>query len=216
MSKDQKVIGITGGIASGKSTFADLVEKNGFKVIRSDQTAKTLMNENQELKEKIKMQFGDDFYIDGTVNREYVSNLIFGDKNKKNRDKLNSIVHPFVIEDNFRTIERLIAEDERMVFVESALIFEAGLQEGYDYIVNIHANEEIVSDRLKKRNNFSDEEIKQRLESQYSPQYKKSHSDFSIDNNGNLNEFISSSEMILSLLENLPGKDPKKYEEVDN
>jgi dephospho-CoA kinase len=215
MSKDQKVISITGGIGSGKSSVAEIVEKLGYKVIRSDETAKELMKTNSELKSKLIKKFGNNIYNGELPNKEFISSLIFGSDNsaKENREKINSIVHPYVIQDNFKEIEKHFSEGENNVFIESALTFEAGLEDGYDYIINVFTDEELVIKRLKARNNLSDEQVQARLDSQLSPQYKKSNSDFTIDNNGDLKALESSTKLIIDLVTNLPGKNPKKYEE---
>ncbi|MDC1068939.1 dephospho-CoA kinase [Candidatus Kapabacteria bacterium] len=215
MNEDQKIISITGGIASGKSTVADIISQKGYKVIRSDDTAKLLMKENQSLKNKLIAKFGSNIYSGTEVNKDFISKLIFGsdEKSNNNRDNMNSIVHPFVIEENYKTIEDFFNTGEKIVFVESALTFEASMEDGYDYIICTYSEEEVVRKRLQLRNNFSDDQITQRLESQLSPQYKKSHSDFTIENNSDLDTLKNTTEFILDLVVSLPGKDPQKYEE---
>jgi dephospho-CoA kinase len=215
MNEDQKLIGITGGIASGKSAVASIIESEGYPVIRSDNTAKILMAENQDLKANIINTFGETTYKDGSPNKEAIANLIFGNSKsaETNRNKLNSIVHPFVIQENLKSIEKLFNEGAKSIFVESALIFEAGLENGYDYIICVYADESQVIERLKKRNKLSEDEIRARLDSQLSPQYKKSNADFTIDNNKSIEELESTTKFILDLVLTLPGKDPQKYEE---
>lgn len=215
MNEDQKLIGITGGIASGKSAVANIIENAGHPLIKSDETAKKLMRENETLKAKLIEEFGDEIYSDNLPNKDFIGKAIFGSSQiaQDNRKKMNSIVHPFVIQDNFNKIEQLFRSGVNNIFLESALIFEAGLEKGYDYIICVYADEEKVIERLKKRNKLTLLEIKNRLSSQLSPQYKKSHSDFVIDNNTSVEDLEKTTKFILDLVLILPGKDPQKYEE---
>lgn len=212
---NQKLIAITGGIASGKSSVADIFESEGFTIIRSDQVAKELMAHNDTLITKIKEEFGDDFYKDGIVNKNYVSELIFGDSdnNINNRKKLDALVHPAVIENNLAEIEKLFSNGEEIVFVESALTFEAKLEDGFDYIICVYVEEEIAKQRLIDRNNLNTFEAGKRLNSQLSPEYKKGMSDFVIDNSKLLTDLEKSTLDLLGLIKILPAKNP---DEKDN
>lgn len=212
---NQKLIAITGGIASGKSSVADILESEGFTIIRSDQVAKELIARNDTLITKIKEEFGDAFYKDGIVNKNYVSELIFGDsdKNINNRKKLDALVHPAVIENNLAEIEKLFSNGEEIVFVESALTFEAKLENGFDYIICVYVDEEIAKQRLIDRNNLNAFEAEKRLNSQLSPEYKKGMSDFVIDNSKSLSDLKKSTLDLLDLIKILPAKNP---DEKDN
>jgi len=207
---DSKIIAITGGIASGKSLVAEIVKQKGYTVIQSDLVASNLMNKDKSLIARLKKEFGDEFYADEKVNKEYVSNLIFGEseENERNREKLDSIVHPAVIEANIKQIDELIETGEKMIFIESALVFEAGLEKGYDYIVCVYASPETALKRLTSRSGISEKQAKYRLASQLSPEHKKGHSDFVIDNEKGVDELTKSTELILSILESLPARNP--------
>lgn len=208
----QKLIGITGGIASGKSSVAKIIKELGYKVIQSDEVAKELMKNDPALKNAIVNEFGDEFYIGEQLNKKYIAQNIFGetDLQVQAREKLDSIVHPVVIEKNLETIEELFSKGEEMIFIESALIFEAKMQDGYDYVICVYSDEESVKLRLAERDNLGASDIEKRLQSQFSPEFKKGHSDFVIDNNKDIIQLKQSTHFILSILEALPPKDPNE------
>ena len=126
MENNVKIIGITGGIGSGKSTISKFIEERGFIVINSDSKAKSLYLENQDLKSELIKEFGEQFYLpDGNINKSFIENIIFGedDESKIKLNKLNRLVHPLVIQSNIDEIDQLVEDGEKTIFVESALIF---------------------------------------------------------------------------------------------
>lgn len=175
----KKRIGITGGICSGKTTICKMIEELGYRVFYSDFHAINLANNSTELKKELINAFGKDAYLsDDTYNRKYMSSIVFKDK-----DKLN------IVNDIFsRYIEKSFNDfcyshkDEEIIFNESALIFEHNKQDSFDDIICVYANKDIVIERLKSRNGFTDEQIKDRLNSQMDVELKKSKSDYIIDN----------------------------------
>ena len=102
---DIKVIGITGGIGSGKSTFADFIRQEGYPVIDMDSRAKELMNTSAEVQKKIIAAFGEDAYQNGVLNKDFLAQKVFATKNDGDSlQKLNSIVHPAAIDDKIKEI----------------------------------------------------------------------------------------------------------------
>ncbi len=194
-----KVIGITGNMGSGKSTASNYIESKSYKVLYSDNIAKELLESNSDIKAKITNAFGNMAYINGVYNTKFISECVFGnDKNKKdNLEKLNLIIHPAVIEELINQIEINANNGLEIIFVESALIFELGLNEGFDYVINIYSNDNISIERITKRNNISAEEAAQRLKTQLSAEEKRKLADFTIINESTLEDLYKSIDRVL-------------------
>ena len=141
------LIGITGGIGSGKSTVSQIISHLGYKVYDSDARAHEIINENKLIKDKLIESFGSDIYQDSKFNKEYVSKLIFNDESAKT--KINSIVHPEVIND----FKNWVKENkiEKFLFKESALLFESSSYKDLDKTVYIYCDKDIRIERIKIR-----------------------------------------------------------------
>lgn len=171
-------VAITGSIASGKSTVCSAIEKQyGYTVYYSDIEAKRLANENPSLKKDIIDTFGDGSYKDGVYNTKYIAGIVFSDK--KELEKLNKIFSFYLRKDwdEFLNSHR----NEKIIFYESALIFEHNLTKEYDYVVCVYASIDTIRKRLKARNNYNDEEIENRLNKLSNQEYKIQNSDFTIN-----------------------------------
>jgi len=190
-------IGITGNIGSGKSTFCNFVKIKNFNIVDADSEAKNILAEDVNVKTQIIKLFGEESYIDGNPNIDFLAKNIF--VSPENVKKINSIVHPATIN---RINEKMnqILECSELVFVESALIFEANIDDIFDYIILISASDENKIIRVKERDNIDDEEIKRRLDNQMSEAFKKQNSDFVIENNSSFDEFKIKSELILNTI----------------
>lgn len=203
MENNVKIVGITGGIGSGKSTVSKFIEEKGYKVINSDKKAKKLYLENEELKKNLIKEFGSDFYLaDGNINKSYIESIVFGEDeaSKEKLAKLNRLVHPLVIQDNIDEIDRLVEDGEELIFVESALIFEINMEEAYDYIICVFSDQEKAIERVISRDNTNKEQILKRMQHQLSPQEKKKKSDFVINNNSTLEELKKATDFVLDLI----------------
>jgi len=203
MENNVKIVGITGGIGSGKSTVSKFIEEKGYKVINSDKKAKKLYLENEELKKNLIKEFGSDFYLaDGNINKSYIESIVFGEDeaSKEKLAKLNRLVHPLVIQDNIDEIDRLVEDGEKLIFVESALIFEINMEEAYDYIICVFSDQEKAIERVISRDNTNKEQILKRMQNQLSPQEKKKKSDFVINNNSTLEELKKATDFVLDLI----------------
>jgi len=198
-------IGITGGIASGKTTVAKIIEKQGFPVIYTDDLAKELMIKDEKVKKRIIRKFGDNVYhADGTLKNDFLASLVFGsdEQSRKNLQKLNVIVHPAVIDSMTKLVEQYEAEGHPLIFVESALIYELGLDEGFDYIICVYSDEDVVLKRAAERG-LTPEQVSRRLAEQISPKQKLSWTDFSITNNAGMKELEQSTLSLLNILKTL-------------
>ena len=196
--KEKLIIGITGGIGAGKTTLANLIKDKGYNVIFTDELAKKTINENNEIQTNLIKEFGKDCFIDGKYNAKYVSDIVFSDNKKL--EKLNKIVIPNVIDDLIAEIDLLQDADTNLIFVESALLYEFDLADGFDYIISVTAKLENKKNRIK--HNFQD-----RIASQMQQEEKNALADFVIENDKDISELKKSLEFIIDILEVLPNKE---------
>ena len=154
-------VGITGGIGSGKSTVCRLFAARGVAVYDCDAAAKRLMAEDEALKGAIVARFGAACYEDGVLNRSYLAEQIFG--SDEAREALNGLVHPAVIADFERWAEEQAGE---YVVLESAILFEAGLEKHLDCVVAILAPKALRLERAMKRDGAQREQIEARMATQ--------------------------------------------------
>ena len=198
------VIGITGGICCGKSTVSKIIGDKGYFVIDTDSRAKFIMNNDEEVKNKIIEYFGAQSYqSDGYLNSSFISKIVFDNDSHDSIEKLNSIVHPKVIDYMMEETQKCDEKGISPVFIESALIYEAGLEDGFDYIICVAANEEICIDRIMSRFDINRERAHNRFNSQLPIVEKRELSDFIIENNNTFDNLKSATEFILDIILNL-------------
>jgi len=175
------VAGITGGIGSGKSTAAKFFEELGIPVYNSDTRAKTIQNENSEVKVKIIAAFGEEAYNENGLNKAFISKQVF--QNNEKLKLLNSIVHPAVFQD-FEDWKK--AQKSDIVMKEAAILIESGSYKDCDVVISVVADIETRIARTIERDGLSREEIRARINNQISDEERIAKSDFIIDNNGDL------------------------------
>jgi len=190
-------VGITGGIASGKTHATNYFREKGYPVFFADILAAQIMNRDPEVISEIVAGFGVNSYLDGRIDREYLSKQVFGFPEKV--EKLNSIVHPRVIKRSTELLEMEL-EFSDIVFYEAALIFEAGMAGRFDLVLLITADDEVRLKRAVSRGGLSEEGIRRRMDSQISEAEKIERSNFVIVNNGTLEEFEAKLEKFLQML----------------
>ena len=156
-----KIIGLTGGIGSGKSTVLKLFKILGVKTYSADESAKKLVNTDPYLINLIKSSFGDNIYDKGILNSRKLSKIVFEDTEKLKL--LNSIIHPAVAKD-FKLF--LNSNKEDYIVKEAAIIFETKSENSYDKIIFIQAPLEIRIERVINRDNISREEVMKRINNQ--------------------------------------------------
>lgn len=171
------IVGLTGGIGSGKSTVANFFKELGIPVYDSDAAAKALMVESEELKDKIIKLFGKDAYIDKRLNKTYISSIVFSEKEKLNQ--LNAIVHPEVRK---HFMVWVTEQNAPYVIQETALIFENAVQKNYDVTILTTSPEPIRIQRIKFRDGLSEKQIKARMGNQLPDDIKKALADYTIEN----------------------------------
>jgi dephospho-CoA kinase len=173
-----KIVGLTGGIGSGKTTVLQYFMDIGTATYIADVEAKKLMNNDDELKFQIKQIFGDKVYKNGNIDRKYLANIVFNDALKL--EKLNKLVHPKVQQHFKSFVEK---SKNTILIYESAILFESGSNKLCDYIITVVADYETKIKRLKLRDGVSEDEIKARMQHQLNDDYKIAKANFVIENN---------------------------------
>ena len=172
-----KVIGLTGGIGSGKTTVANEFSSFGIPVYISDLEAKKLM-QSDSLLNQIKEEFGSSVFDKGILLRDKLSEIVFNDD--KRLAKLNSIVHPAVKEHFKKWL--LEKQDNPFVIYESAILFESGSYKECDFVINVQAPLEVRIKRVIERDKTTREKVLERIKNQWNDDEKSSKSDFVVNN----------------------------------
>jgi len=174
----KKIIGITGGIGSGKTFVCHILQSMGYPVFYSDKEAKSILSNDLTVKNQIIDLFGKEAYLSSELlNREFLASKIFNDKELLS--KMNAIVHP-VVKGYFN--EWVIQQKSNIVFNEAAIIFEIGNDKNYDAVVLIKASKETKVNRIQTRDDLSLKEIEKRMNNQWSDERKIELADYVIDN----------------------------------
>lgn len=173
-------VAITGGIGSGKSTLCQYFTQNGITLYDSDRRAKALMTSDEQLRGQITALLGADAYGDLGLNRAYVAERIFGDDAL--RDALNGLVHPAVFADFECVASKAEAADAPYIIFESAVLFESGLADQFDYSVAVLAPQELRISRVVTRDGLTVEQVQARIDAQLSDDVLHSKADYSVVN----------------------------------
>lgn len=173
-----KVVGLTGGIGSGKSTVAKMFQALGVPVYVADTEAKKLMNSSTELKSGIIELFGDQAYIDGELNRGYIASIVFSNKTKL--DHLNQLVHPAV---HVHFSEWIKQQQSPYIIQENALIFEKNAQGEFDKVITVSADKKNRIQRVMARDGITEMQVLERMNNQLDEEVKISGADYVILNN---------------------------------
>lgn len=168
-----KIIGLTGGIGSGKTTVAKKIQSLGIPVYFADDRAKILMNDVQ-VAQQIKSIFGKDVYVNGILQRQVLANKIFKDKEKL--AQMNAIVHPLVSNDFENWL--YLHSKYKVVVKEAAILFETGSYKNCDFTILVTAPQEVRIQRVMKRDGVSKEQILDRMNNQWRDEIKKNLADF--------------------------------------
>ncbi len=171
------LVGLTGGIGSGKSTVINHFKELGVNCYQADKEAKKLMDSDQNLMKKIQNSFGDNIYINSKLDRKKLASIVF--RNKKKLDLLNSIVHPVV---NKHFTNYCIGLNDIYIIKEVAIIFETGTQDKFDKIILVKAPEEERINRIINRDGCNRQDAIDRINNQKKDQDKIDKCDFIIDN----------------------------------
>lgn len=182
-----KVIGLTGGIASGKTTVSDILKGHGAVIIDADKISRKIFIKDSPVYKEVVKEFGNSVLKgDGEIDRKKLGNIVFNDYNKLK--KLNEITHPVIIEDIKEKIEkeRSIGK-EKAVILDAALLIELKLYEIVDEVWLIVVDTKTQIDRLMERDKLSYEDAANRIKSQMPIEDKMKHADFLINNCRDIN-----------------------------
>lgn len=170
-------VGITGGIGSGKSTVCRLFAQRGIAVYDSDREAKRLMAEDPSLRAGITARFGVEAYAEGVLNRSYLAGRVFSDPQAL--ADLNALVHPAVVADFAAWAER---QSGPYVVLESAILFEAGLEHAVDRTVAVLAPLELRLSRTCRRDGCDEEAVRRRMAAQMDDDTLRDRADYAVVN----------------------------------
>ncbi len=174
-----KKIGVTGGIGSGKSFVANIIEKMGYPVYYSDVRSKELTNTNPIIRQGLIHLVGKNVYFDGELDKKILAEAIFS--NDEMRLKVNQLIHPIVRQD-FEDWAK--AQTNDLIFNEAAILFETGAYRNFDATVLIYAPIELRLKRVLKRDIITKEEVLARINNQMSDEEKLKMTPYSILNDG--------------------------------
>ena len=181
------IIGLTGSIASGKSTVTNLLKDRGYPIVDADEIARLVVKPGSPVLEDIKNAFGAQaVFEDGTMNRDYIGNIVFSDSEK--RTQLNEMIHPAIRKELISQKEAHLAAGAKTVILDIPLLFENGLQEYVERIIVVSVTKDIQKQRLIDRNGFSDKAASERIASQLPMEVKEQGADAVIMNNGTVEE----------------------------
>ena len=172
------IIGLTGGIGSGKTFISKIFNSNNvFVIFDSDLCAKQIMEHNTDVIGMVKEKIGKKSYVDGLIQTKYISDVIFN--NKKKLDELNKIVHPKVLEE----LKKFKCNNvNKLIIIESAILFETGIYLQNDYNILVKAPVKDRINRVMNRDKISKVDVLKRISSQWTDSKKIDLADFVIDN----------------------------------
>ncbi|HZI50572.1 MAG TPA: dephospho-CoA kinase [Terriglobia bacterium] len=197
-------VGLTGGIASGKSTVGRMLGELGCKVIDSDRITRQLFEPGSSVNAEVATTFGPRVVAsDGSIDRAVLAELVFD--NNELRQKLNSIVHPAIKQRQNEFLAQAGSADPRAIgIVEAALIVEVGTYRDYDKLIVVTCSPKVQRERLRARSGLSPEQIESRIASQMPMEEKVKVADFVIDNSGDIGSTRQQVEEVYRQLRAIP------------
>jgi dephospho-CoA kinase len=193
------VVGLTGGIGSGKSAFAALLAERGAQVIDADTYGREALRPGKPAWHSVVDQFGDEILVPGTmeVDRQALAKIVFTDPDKL--AALNAIVHPVIFARIADALERL-AHTEDVVVVDAALIIDTGVYKALDALIVVRADDRIRRERLAERG-MSLEDVNARMAAQAPVEVLEQRADIVVDNNGTMEDLAAEADRVWIELE---------------
>ncbi|WP_069636566.1 dephospho-CoA kinase [Campylobacter pinnipediorum] len=192
MNKFNKAYVITGTIGSGKSSFCNILKELGYDVIDADKIGHLILDESTK---DISQIFGEEFIKDDKVDRTKLGELVFNNKNEL--EKLENFIHPKIMDRVYLECEKNELKN-KPYFVEISVFFEKCGNKRFKNVVVVYAPDEILFDRISKRNNLTKDQIQARLDKQIDMQTKRKIADFVIDNSTNFNNLKEQAKLFLN------------------
>ncbi len=190
------VIGLTGSIATGKSTISQRFEDYDIPVIDADKISRKVVEPGEKAYDKIVDAFGQEIlHGDNMIDRKALGAIVFNDEEKRNT--LNGIVHPAVREKMLEERDEYVAQGKKAVVLDIPLLFESELTHFVEKILVVYVDEDVQLDRLMERDESTEEEAKSRINSQMPVSQKAEKADAVITNNGTKQESYNQLEEIL-------------------
>ncbi len=194
--KDKILIGITGGIGSGKSEVCRLLSKHGYKVLFADLIAKDLYKKDKNLARKVVKAFGKDILnYKGVISLSKLKEVVFANKN--NFGKINEIVHPTVIK---HLMESIKGAKQKIIIIESALVFDTAFHKYLDYVIMVYSNKKNRLNRIMLRDGAKKKDIERIMSFQIDEKEKIEKSDFIVVNNKPLEDLEKDVEFLSKVL----------------
>ena len=198
MAKSQKLkIAITGNIGSGKSTFSKFISDLGYPVLFADDISKKILANDPEVRSRVIKNFGAGAFTDDNINKKYLAKVVFD--NPQKLKKLNSILHHLVRKKIEKLSDEMLKKND-IVFIEAALIYEAEIENLFNYVVLITADKNIRMKRAKSAKNLTEEEFTKRDDNQINEDLKKKKADFIFSNNSTLNDLKNKADLLINIL----------------
>lgn len=193
-----KIIGITGGIASGKSTVTEFLRQKGFQVVDADAVVHQLQKPGGQLFQVLVEHFGDEVLLEnGELNRPLLASLIFS---KPKEQEWSKSTQGEIIREELAALRDQLAQTEALFFMDIPLLFEQGYDSWFDETWLVYVNRDVQLERLMKRDQISKETAESRLNSQWPLERKMVLASHSLDNNGNQKQLIA---QVVQLLEEM-------------
>ena len=193
-----KIIGITGGIASGKSTVTEFLRQKGFQVVDADAVVHQLQKPGGRLYQVLVEHFGEKVLLEnGELNRPLLASLIFSNLEEQEWSKRTQ---GEIIREELATLRNQFAQTEALFFMDIPLLFEQDYASWFDETWLVYVNRDVQLERLMKRDQISKEAAESRLNSQWPLERKISLASHSLDNNGNQEQLIA---QVVQLLEEM-------------
>ena len=196
-----KIVGLTGGISSGKSTVSSYLKQLKIPVIDADEVARKVVEPNSQGAIEIRKTFGSDvFEEDGSLNRQRLGALIFS--NAENRQKLDDLLQPLIKIMILDEIEEHRQKGENMIVLDLPLLFEKQYEELCEEIIVVYIPKELQLERLMKRNQYTKQEALSRIDSQLSIEEKRKRATVLLDNQGTIQQLYQQVEQWLVVTKN--------------
>jgi dephospho-CoA kinase len=193
------IIGLTGSIASGKTSISSMLEKMGFPIVDADAIARRVVEKGMPALERIKKEFGEEVLnSDGTLDRKALGQMVFS--SSKKLELLNSITHPAIIEEINRNINALSDKGEKMCVLDAPLLIESGINGMADSVLLVYVDDRTQLSRLMNRDNISEELALKKISSQMGFEEKRKYADYVIDNSRSLDYTKAQLEKIIATI----------------